>query len=124
MSEDRGESLDSEDDDDGLKDSGKGSIGHSGIPAEEMLSDEYYEQNGEEQSVSLHCRVVRQPTGSNSRPQQMSSIVKSRMHKSRISDDAEDNDGDADYEEEDEADGNVNTAFKYIEGSCMLKFLS
>uniref|UniRef100_K7L9V7 Chromodomain-helicase-DNA-binding protein 1-like C-terminal domain-containing protein n=1 Tax=Glycine max TaxID=3847 RepID=K7L9V7_SOYBN len=101
---DRGESLDSEDDDDGLKDSGKGSIGHSGIPAEEMLSDEYYEQNGEEQSVSLHCRVVRQPTGSNSRPQQMSSIVKSRMHKSRISDDAEDNDGDADYEEEDEAD--------------------
>ncbi|KAL5177812.1 Protein CHROMATIN REMODELING 5 [Glycine soja] len=102
--EDRGESLDSEDDDDGLKDSGKGSIGHSGIPAEEMLSDEYYEQNGEEQSVSLHCRVVRQPTGSNSRPQQMSSIVKRRMHKSRISDDAEDNDGDADYEEEDEAD--------------------
>ncbi|KAG5138276.1 hypothetical protein JHK82_023007 [Glycine max] len=104
LSEDRGESLDSEDDDDGLKDSGKGSIGHSGIPAEEMLSDEYYEQNGEEQSVSLHCRVVRQPTGSNSRPQQMSSIVKRRMHKSRISDDAEDNDGDADYEEEDEAD--------------------
>ncbi|XP_020223024.1 protein CHROMATIN REMODELING 5 isoform X1 [Cajanus cajan] len=64
-----------------------------------MLSDEYYEQND-----SMHYSGFRQPTGSNSRPQQMSTIVKRHMHKSRISDDAEDNDGDADYEEEDEAD--------------------
>ncbi|TKY46708.1 CHROMATIN REMODELING 5 [Spatholobus suberectus] len=103
LSEGRGENLDSEDDD-GPNDSGKGPRGHSDIPAEEMLSDEYYEQDGEEQSDSLHYRSFRQPTGSNSRPQQMSTIVKRRMHKSRISDDAEDNDGDADYEEEDEAD--------------------
>ncbi|KAG5064610.1 hypothetical protein JHK85_005793 [Glycine max] len=45
--------LDS-DDDDGQKEAGKGPRGHSDVPAEEMLSDEYYEQDGEEQSDSLH----------------------------------------------------------------------
>ncbi|RDX93137.1 Protein CHROMATIN REMODELING 5, partial [Mucuna pruriens] len=100
--EGRGESLDSEDDD-GPKDSGKGPRGHSDIPAEEMLSDEYYEQDGEEQSDSLHYRGFRQSTGSESRPQQMSTIVKRHMHKFRILEDTEGNDGDADYEE-DEAD--------------------
>ncbi|XP_061347775.1 protein CHROMATIN REMODELING 5-like [Gastrolobium bilobum] len=103
-SEGRGERLDSEDDD-GQKESGKGSRGHSDVPAEEMLSDEYYEQDGEEQSDSLHYRGFHQPTGSNSWPQRMSAIVNRRVHrKSRISDDAEGDDGDADYEEEDEAD--------------------
>ncbi|KAJ1394785.1 Chromodomain-helicase-DNA-binding protein 2 [Sesbania bispinosa] len=68
-SEGRGERLDSEDDD-GQKDSGKGPRGHSDVPAEEMLSDEYYEQDGEEPSDSLHYRGFHQPTGSDSWPQQ------------------------------------------------------
>ncbi|GAU12600.1 hypothetical protein TSUD_132100 [Trifolium subterraneum] len=70
--EGRGERLDSEDED-GQKD--------SDVPAEEMLSDEYYDQDGEEQSDSVQLQG-----------------------KSRILDDAEDDDGDADYEDDDEAD--------------------
>ncbi|XP_054799875.1 protein CHROMATIN REMODELING 5 isoform X2 [Prosopis cineraria] len=110
-SDGRGERLDSEDDD-GQKEAGKGPRGHSDVPAEEMLSDEYYEQ--EEHSDSLHYRGIHQPTGSNSWPQQMSNTVNSRANRnSRISDVVEDDegdgdndndDGDADYEEEDEAD--------------------
>ncbi|RDY07150.1 Protein CHROMATIN REMODELING 5, partial [Mucuna pruriens] len=109
--------LDS-DDDDGQKEAGKGPRGHSDVPAEEMLSDEYYEQDGEEQSDSLHYGRNNKPTGSNSWPQRMSTPVNRTLHQnSRFSDDAEDNDGeddddddndndgdDADYEEEDEAD--------------------
>ncbi|XP_027343155.1 protein CHROMATIN REMODELING 5-like [Abrus precatorius] len=100
LSENRGERLNSEDDD-RQKNSGKGPRGHSDIPAEEMLSDEYYEQDGEEQSDSLQYRGFHQRTISNSWPQRMS--INRRVP--RISDEAEDNDGDADYEEEDEADG-------------------
>ncbi|XP_061342770.1 protein CHROMATIN REMODELING 5-like isoform X2 [Gastrolobium bilobum] len=107
----RGRRLNSEDDD-GPKEAGEDPGGHSDVPAEEMLSDEYYEQDGEEQSDSLHYRGVHKPTESNSWPQRMSTTVNRTVHrKSRISDDAEDNDGDddnddgdADYEEEDEAD--------------------
>ncbi|CAJ1971278.1 unnamed protein product [Sphenostylis stenocarpa] len=104
--------LDS-DDDDGQKEAGKGPRGHSDVPAEEMLSDEYYEQDGEEQSDSLHYGGIKRPTESNSWPQRISTTANRTLHRnSRFSDDAEedddgdnDNDGDdADYEEEDEAD--------------------
>ncbi|KAG4402808.1 hypothetical protein GLYMA_02G281000v4 [Glycine max] len=111
--------LDS-DDDDGQKEAGKGPRGHSDVPAEEMLSDEYYEQDGEEQSDSLHYGGIKKPTGSNSWPQRMSTSANRTLHRNlRFSDDVEDNDGededdddgdndndgdDADYEEEDEAD--------------------
>ncbi|KAK7300222.1 hypothetical protein RJT34_11062 [Clitoria ternatea] len=111
--------LDS-DDDDGQKEAEKGPRGHSDVPAEEMLSDEYYEQDGEEQSDSLHHGRANKAAGSNSWPQQMSTTVNRTVHRnSRFSDDAEDNDGeddddeddngdddgdDVDYEEEDEAD--------------------
>lgn len=115
-SDGRGERLDSEDDD-GQKEAGKGPRGHSDVPAEEMLSDEYYEQ--EEQSDSMHYRGVHQSTGSNSWPQRMSTATNSRVNRnSRISDVVEDDDGDndnddgdADYEEEDEADGMIGTVF-------------
>ncbi|MCI19769.1 chromodomain-helicase-DNA-binding protein 1-like, partial [Trifolium medium] len=92
--------LDSEDDD-GQKEAGKGRRSHSDVPAEEMLSDEYYEQDGEDQSDSLHYNGIHKPTGRNSWPQQMSTSTKRTVRrKSRISDD----DGDGDYEEEDEVD--------------------
>ncbi|BAT80849.1 Protein CHROMATIN REMODELING 5 [Vigna angularis] len=110
----RAERLDS-DDDDGQKEAGKGPRGLSDVPAEEMLSDEYYEQDGEDQSDSLHYRGMKKPSESNSWPQRMSTTANRTLHRnSRFSDDAEeddyddgdnDNDGDdADYEEEDEAD--------------------
>ncbi|XP_045831703.1 protein CHROMATIN REMODELING 5 [Trifolium pratense] len=91
--------LDSEDDD-GQKEAGKSRRSHSDVPAEEMLSDEYYEQDGEDQSDSLqHYNGIHKPTGRNSWPQQMSTSTKRTVHrKSRISDD------DGDYEEEDEVD--------------------
>ncbi|OIW16296.1 hypothetical protein TanjilG_19012 [Lupinus angustifolius] len=101
----RGERLDSEDDDE-QKEAGKGPVGHPDVPAEEMLSDEYYEQDGEEQHSSLHQRI-HMPAGSNSWPPRVSTTVnRNSNRKSRISDDDDnvDNDGDADYEEEDEAD--------------------
>ncbi|KAK7304942.1 hypothetical protein VNO77_42836 [Canavalia gladiata] len=103
LSDGRVERLNLEDDD-GQKDSGKGPRGHSDISAEEMLSDEYYEQDGEEQSDSLHYRGFHQPTISDSWSKRMSTIANRHVRKSRISDDAEDNDDDADYAEEDEVD--------------------
>ncbi|KAI4308165.1 hypothetical protein L6164_031267 [Bauhinia variegata] len=107
-SDGRRERLDLEEDDE-QKEAGKGPRGHSDVPAEEMLSDEYYEQDGEEQSDSLHYRGIQQPTGLNSWPQRMSTGASSRGRRnSRISDDDDDDDdngdGDGDYEEEDEAD--------------------
>ncbi|KAG0487908.1 hypothetical protein HPP92_006719 [Vanilla planifolia] len=41
--------------------------GQADVPAEEMLSDDYYEQDGEEHSDSLHGRVLSQPSTSGSR---------------------------------------------------------
>ncbi|MCH85089.1 chromodomain-helicase-DNA-binding protein 1-like [Trifolium medium] len=77
--EGRGERLDSEDED-GQKDSEKGQRAHSDVPAEEMLSDEYYEQDGEEQSDSVHYRGFRQSTGSNS-CLQWKSLIKGKRRK-------------------------------------------
>lgn len=117
-SEGRGEKFGSEDED-GQKDSGKGQRGDSDVPAEEMLSDDYYEQDGEKQSDSVHSRGFRPSTGSNSCLQPMSTNVNSRVHrKSRILDDAEDDD-DADFEE-DEPDG-MWTLHLNIECCCMMK---
>ncbi|KAK7276699.1 hypothetical protein RIF29_17844 [Crotalaria pallida] len=102
----RGDRLDSEDDDE-QKEAGKGPVGHVDVPAEEMLSDEYYEQGGEEQRDLLHHRGIHKPTGSNSWSQRVPSVGnRNALGKSRISDDDDngDDDGDADYEEEDEVD--------------------
>lgn len=98
-SEGRREKFGSEDED-GQKDSGKGQRGDSDVPAEEMLSDDYYEQDGEEQSDSVHSRGFRPSTGSNSCLQPTSTNVRRVHRKSRILDDAEDDDDDADYEED------------------------
>ncbi|KAF2291879.1 hypothetical protein GH714_035972 [Hevea brasiliensis] len=48
ISDGRDDRLESEDED-GQKEVGKGPKGHSDVPADEMLSDEYYEQDGEDQ---------------------------------------------------------------------------
>lgn len=93
----------------------KGQRGHSDIPADEMLSDEYYEQDGEEQSDSMHYRGFHHSVGSTSRlqakPAPITNHRTSRLSNNNgnyddVEDDNENIDGaDADYEEEDE-DGN------------------
>ncbi|GLT50732.1 hypothetical protein SLA2020_241980 [Shorea laevis] len=87
---------------------------HSDVPAEEMLSDEYYEQDGEGQTGTMHYRGFSHSAGLNSRPQSKS--MSANMNKSRSSralnnrdydygnDNDNNDDGDADYEEEDEED--------------------
>lgn len=107
----REERLDSEDDN-GSNDVDKGQHGHSSVPEDEMLSDEYYEQDGEDQSDVMRHRGFHHSLGSNSRPQQKATPGRA----SRVLSDTEDfgdgddydynnDDADADYEEEDK-DGN------------------
>ncbi|MFQ6651183.1 hypothetical protein Gotur_023049 [Gossypium turneri] len=54
-SDDRDDRLESEVDE-AQKEVGKSQRGHSDVPADEMLSDEYYEQDGEEQSDTMHYK--------------------------------------------------------------------
>lgn len=103
-----------ESDDEGQKGVGKGQRGHSDVPAEEMLSDEYYEQDGEDQSDSMHYRGFSHSVEMSSRPQSKPVAVsnnlsrRSRASNSREDDDDDgENNDDADYEDEDEDDGNL-----------------
>lgn len=88
-----------------------GQKGHSDVPADEMLSDEYYEQDGEDQSDSMHYRGFNHSNGLNSRSRSVSNNFSrsSRDLNNNEEDDDGDynNDHDADYEEEDEEDGNL-----------------
>lgn len=102
---------------DGREDVGKGRRGHSDVPADEMLSDEYYEQDGEEQRDMMHYSGFQHSMGLNSRPQSKPGSNSSHMKRnSRVSNNNEDDDNegddgdkndDADYEEEDEEDGSL-----------------
>ncbi|KAG2674741.1 hypothetical protein I3760_13G152700 [Carya illinoinensis] len=114
-SDGREDRLESEDEN-RQKQLGKRQRGHSDVPADEMLSDEYYEQDGEEQRDSMHFGGFKQSIGLSSRPQ--SKPVASNSHvkrNSRVFNDNEDDDNDGDdednnadadgdYEEEDEED--------------------
>lgn len=100
--------------DEGQKEVSKGQKGHSDVPADEMLSDEYYEQDGEEQSDSVQYRGLSHSVGLNSRPQPKPVAANKTMSRraraiNNLEDDDEDDDdnnddADADYEEEDEED--------------------
>ncbi|KAG6792807.1 hypothetical protein POTOM_001966 [Populus tomentosa] len=109
VSNGRDDRLDSEDEE-GQKEAGKGGKGHSDVPADEMLSDEYYEQDGEDQSDSVHYRGFSQSVDLSSRLQKKPVPIKNNvsrrprgLHNSEGYDD-NNNDGDADYEEEVEDD--------------------
>lgn len=133
----RADRFDSEDD--GRPKVRKGQRGHSDIPADEMLSDEYYEQDGEEQSDSMHYRGFHHSVGSTSRLQSKPTPVTNHtLRTSRLSnnngnyDDGEDDNdnidaADADYEEEDE-DGNFlcyqNIASDKEFGCLIIQYLS
>jgi chromodomain-helicase-DNA-binding protein 1 len=112
----REDRLESEDDN-RKKDVGKGQRGHSDVPADEMLSDEYYEQDGDEQRDTMHYRGFQHSIGLNSRPQSKPVANSSHVKRNpRVLNDNEDGDNDdkdadadadADYEEEDEEDGSL-----------------
>lgn len=81
--------------------------GQADIPAEEMLSDEYYEQDEDNQSDHVQYKVFGNPINSRSLPKTASSIhTKSRtsraIQKSIHYGDGNDDDADIDYEEEED----------------------
>lgn len=106
------------DDDEGQKEVVRGQRGHPDVPTEEMLSDEYYEQDGDDQSDRVPYRGFKQPIGINSRPsikvKPTAASRKVSRNTSTLDVDEEDDFGDdddknddADYDEEDEDDGTV-----------------
>lgn len=99
-----------EDDDDEQKEADKDQRGQIDVPADEMLSDDYYEQDGDDQSDSLHHRVLNNTNGFKSKTQSRPVAAKnhvSRNSKTSNGDEYEDDD-DADFEDEDdEEDGKL-----------------
>lgn len=113
-SDEREDRLESQDE--GQKPATKAAKGYSDVPADEMLSDEYYEQDGEEQSDSMQYRGFSNSVGLNSRSQSKTVAVNSsvsrrsralKRHKDDDDDDDDNNNEDADYEDEDEEEGNL-----------------
>ncbi|WCJ28910.1 Chromodomain-helicase-DNA-binding protein 1 [Euphorbia peplus] len=111
ISDGRDDKLESGEDEEGHKGAGKGQKAYSDVPAEEMLSDEYYEQDGEEQSDSMHYRGFGHSSGLNSRlhlkpvPANNNFSRSSRAPRNHENDDYDGHaDGDADYDDEEEED--------------------
>ncbi|XP_059288014.1 protein CHROMATIN REMODELING 5 isoform X1 [Lycium ferocissimum] len=74
------------------------------VPVDEMLSDEYYEQDGDDQSDSLHYRAANPSSGYSSKPQSRPVVAskyagrKSKASKGQYDDEY------ADYEDDDSED--------------------
>nr|XP_006349779.1 PREDICTED: protein CHROMATIN REMODELING 5 [Solanum tuberosum]XP_006349780.1 PREDICTED: protein CHROMATIN REMODELING 5 [Solanum tuberosum]XP_006349781.1 PREDICTED: protein CHROMATIN REMODELING 5 [Solanum tuberosum]KAH0707503.1 hypothetical protein KY289_012579 [Solanum tuberosum]KAH0710669.1 hypothetical protein KY284_012096 [Solanum tuberosum]KAH0774869.1 hypothetical protein KY290_012006 [Solanum tuberosum] len=99
VSDGREDQLESEDEG-RQKDMGKS----RSVPADEMLSDEYYEQDGDDQSDSLHYRAANPSSGYSSKPQSRPvSASKYASRKAKASKDQDDNEY-ADYEDDDSED--------------------
>ncbi|KAH9790087.1 protein chromatin remodeling 5 [Citrus sinensis] len=116
-SDEREDRLESQDE--GQKPATKAAKGYSDVPADEMLSDEYYEQDGEEQSDSMQYRGFSNSVGLNSRSQSKTVAVNSsvsrrsralKRHKDDDDDDDDNNNEDADYEDEDEEEDDPDDA--------------
>lgn len=116
-SDEREDRLESQDE--GQKPASKAPKGYSDVPADEMLSDEYYEQDGEEQSdsmqyrgfsnsVGLNCRSQSKPVAVNNSVSRRSRALK--RHKDVDDDNDDDNNEDADYEDEDEEEDDPDDA--------------
>lgn len=105
------------DNDEGEKKVGRLQRGHPDVPAEEMLSDEYYEQDGDDQSDRAPYRQFKQPIGTNYRPsikvKASGASRKVSRNSSTLNVDEEDDFGDDDDKngdvnyDEDEDDGTV-----------------
>lgn len=92
----------SHDDMDGSGEDDELNRGHGDVPAEEMLSDDYYEQDREEQSDSLNRRGMSHPSCSTSGV--ASKSVPSRQKKKSTKGSAYDDDDDAYNDENDNDD--------------------
>ncbi|KAK4482440.1 hypothetical protein RD792_009597 [Penstemon davidsonii] len=79
--------------------------GHQSVPADEMLSDEYYEQDGDDQSESLnHQRAMNHSSGFSSKPPPTAPSTNSRKLKGlKVN---QYNDEYADFEEDEDDDEN------------------
>ncbi|VAH42793.1 unnamed protein product [Triticum turgidum subsp. durum] len=103
-----GSAASSHDDMDGSGEDDELNRGHGDVPAEEMLSDDYYEQDREEQSDSLSRRGMSHPSCSTSGA--ASKSVPSRQKKSTKGsaydddDDAYNDENDNDDDDDDDAD--------------------
>ncbi|URE26394.1 DUF4208 domain containing protein [Musa troglodytarum] len=104
LGEDAGDNY--SEDSNGQKDGRPSQRGHVEVPAEEMLSDDYYEQDGEEQSDSLHGSGPSHLNVSGSRLlTQPVSVTKSIAKGAKVTRHEEyndDGDDDDDYDEDDE----------------------
>lgn len=104
-SSDAGEDRVGSEDDDEQKETDKVRREQIDVPADEMLSDDYYEQDGDDQSDSLPYRPVNRSSGFNSKPQSRSAANNIVARNSRTAG-VEDDEEDADDDEDDVNDGN------------------
>lgn len=104
LSDGMADRLESEDDV-GRKDVEGFQRAQADVPTDEMLSDDYYEQDGDEQSDSLHHRELNRTGASGSRQSSRPIPVKKNMSRRLKSAKLDEYDYDDDYDEEDEEDG-------------------
>ncbi|CAL1403659.1 unnamed protein product [Linum trigynum] len=94
--------------DEEAKESHRDLKGHYDVPADEMLSDEYYEQDGEDPTDLTHFKGFSNSAGLNSRQPSKPAPVNNNSSRSsramRNNRDDDNDEGDADYEEEDDED--------------------
>jgi chromodomain-helicase-DNA-binding protein 1 len=97
----------SHDDMDGSGEDDELNRGHGDVPAEEMLSDDYYEQDEEDQIDSLNRRGMSHPSCSNSTvaAKSVPSRQKKSTKRSAYGDDDDDDDDDENDDDDDDADG-------------------
>lgn len=111
LSHDRSEKFDSENENEEDKEMNKHQSGQADVPADEMLSDEYYEQDEDNQSDHVHYKEYSNPTNSRSLPKTGSAIhsnsrASRAIHKNiQYSDSNHGHNGDADLDYEEEEDG-------------------
>ncbi|XP_010424364.1 PREDICTED: protein CHROMATIN REMODELING 5 [Camelina sativa] len=112
LSNERSEKLDSENENDEDTEMNKHQSGQADVPADEMLSDEYYEQDEDNQSDHVHYKGYSNPTNSRSLPKTGSAIhsnsrasraIHRNIHYSN-SNHEHNGDADIDYEEEEDED--------------------
>ncbi|KAF7120884.1 hypothetical protein RHSIM_Rhsim13G0216000 [Rhododendron simsii] len=99
-SSDAGEARAGSEDDDEYKETEKVQRDHVDVPVDEMLSDDYYEQDGDDQSDSLPYRPVNHSSAYNSKPQSRSAANNIVARNSRTANGEEDDDEDADSDED------------------------
>lgn len=96
------EKLDSENENEEDKGMNKQQSGQGDVPAEEMLSDEYYEQDEDNQSDHVQYKAFGDPINSRSLPKTGSSIHSKSRTSRAIQKNIHYGDADIDYEEEED----------------------